>query len=119
MKDKIQANTNTNELNFRIRAIRQALGLTQDEVGGLVGISGVIISLYERGLIDSKYGPSIESKLNDVWTMYTKKYGAWYNSYLSLQAATNEIQIWMEINGYVPENIVKKAKACALAFTNM
>lgn len=111
-------NSELNRLNYKMKAMRLALGLTQDELGGLVGISGVVISLHERGLIDSSYATAIESKLQDVWEKKVAKYGYWYNYYLSLQSATNEIQIWLDAEGYVPDGVMNNAKACAVAFSN-
>lgn len=107
-----------NYLNYKTRAYRLALGLTQEEVADMVGISGVSVCLYERGVTDSDYADKIMAVLDDVCDRMTEKYGYWYKSYIALSTSLNEIKVWTEFNGHVPEDIIRQAKDHAVTFSN-
>ena len=105
-----------NRLNYRMRALRLALGLSQEEVGAIIGVSNVTVSLYERGLIDSSYCNDIAGALYDVIQVKVGRYGYWYDSYIELQTALNEIQVWIELEGHAPVDVIQRAKDKAAAF---
>ena len=105
-------------LNYKMRALRLALGLTQEEVGELIGCSNVVISLYERGVTDSSFAHNIASTLYGVKQRMVDKNGYWYDCYIELQTALHEMQVWQDMQGYVPEHILKNAKTLAAAFSN-
>lgn len=109
MNDKEMANC----LNYKARAYRLALGLTQEEVANRVGISGVSVCVYERGIVDSMYATQIMAVLDDECAQMTEKLGPWYKSYITLSTALNEIRVWTDFEGYVPESIVRAAKRAA------
>ena len=105
-------------LNYRMRAFRLALGLSQEEVGELVGVSNVTISLYERGLIDSEYSQPISDALYAVKEKLVARYGYWYDDYIELETAMTEIRVWIELEGHAPTDVIRRAKDMAVAFSN-
>lgn len=107
-------------MNYRMRALRKALGVTQEEVGAIIGVSNVIVSLYERGLIDgSGYDNVIYQALYSIRERMVKKYGYWYNSYIDLKASVIEVEIWTDFEGHVPDSVIRTAKDCAVAFSEI
>ena len=106
-------------LNYKMRAFRIALGLTQEEVADMVGTSNVTVSLYERGLIDSGWAQKISDALYAVKEKQANKYGYWYDAFIELQTALNEITVWTDLNGRVPVEVIKRAKELSAAFTNI
>jgi DNA-binding XRE family transcriptional regulator len=109
MNNKEMANC----LNYKARAYRLALGLTQEEVANRVGISGKSVCVYERGIADSMYATQIMAVLNEEYARMAEKHGPWYKSYIPLSTALNEIKVWIDFEGYVPESIVRAAKMAA------
>lgn len=106
------------DFRYKMRALRKALGITQEEVGAVLGVSNVIVSLYERGLIDgSAYDASISQALNDIRAELVKRHGDWYNDYIDMRAATEEIAIRMRFDGNVPDRVIRMAKDCAVKFS--
>lgn len=104
---------------YRARAKRQAVGLTQDELATLVGVSNVTISLYERGYQGSTYDVDIMKTIDNVWNTLVEKYGYWYDAYLNMVTGANEVKVWADFEGHVPENIIRKAKEAATAFASI
>ena len=108
-----------NRLNYRIRAFRQALGITQEELGALVGVSNFLISLHERGMydVDGRQNELMQA-LYEVQQRKAAVYGYWYNNYVELQTALNEVQVWIELEGRAPTEVIRHAKDLAVAFSN-
>ncbi len=110
---------NNNRLNYKMRALRLAVGLTQEELAALIGVSNCTVSLYERGLIDTEYTQAISDALHGIKEKLAARYGYWYGPYIELQAALNEITVWTELEGYVPAEVIKTAKDRTVAFQNV
>lgn len=108
------------KFNYKMRALRIALGISQGEMAELVDVSTSLISMYERGTID---GGSLENNINAslsaIRDRMIEKYGYWYDSYVELKTSTNLIDVWIEFEGYVPIEIIKKAKESSAAFMNI
>ena len=104
---------------YKMRAFRMALGLSQEEVGEMVGASNAMISLYERGLYDSCYATKIQEALHAVKKSKIEKYGYWYERYIECLTALNEVEVWSELEGHIPESVIRKAKDAAVIFSNV
>lgn len=110
---------NDNGLRYRLRALRLALGLSQEEVADIIGVSIPTMSLWERGLIDSEYGQAITDALNSIKEKQSKKFGFWYDGFVEAQTAMNEVTVWIELEGHAPTEVIKRAKDMALMFSNL
>jgi len=106
--------------HYKMRALRLALGVSQAEIGELVGVSATHIDMYERGL---KHFDMVESEvytaLSDIRDKYIEKYGYWYDIYIELKTDINVLDIWVEFEGHAPTEIIKKAKESASAFVHI
>lgn len=105
---------------YKNRALRMALGLNQEEVAVLIGVSIGTVSMYERDLIDGDiYDVPIMNALNEIKDRMTKKMGYWYNAYIDNKAALHEIEVYLELEGSVPKEVISHAKTCAVAFSGV
>ena len=105
---------------YRNRAMRMALGLKQEEVADLIGISIGMVSMYERDLVDGEaYDAPIANALNEVKARMVQKMGYWYNAYIDNKAALHEIEVHLELDGNVPAEVISHAKTCAIVFSGV
>lgn len=108
------------KFHYKMRALRLALGLTQEELSEMVGVSTACISMYERGLI---VGEALKNNVNTclliIRDKLIEKYGYWYDVYLELKTNTNLLDIWLESEGHAPLEIIRKTKESAGAFMNV
>lgn len=108
------------KFHYKMRALRLALGVSQEELGELTGVSSTYISMYERGTVDGEYLEiNVNTSLSRVRDKLIEKYGYWYDSYLELKTNLNLLDIWMEFEGRAPIEIIQKAKESAAAFVHI
>lgn len=111
---------NESKLCYKLRALRQALGLSQEEVADMIGMSNAFISLWERDLIDgTDYENDISQALHQVKERMVNTVGYWYSAHIDAKAALYEIDAWMELTGHVPTSVIKHAKACVVQFAEV
>lgn len=108
------------KFHYKMRALRLALGLTQEELSEMAGVSTACISMYERGLIG---GETLENDVNTclliIRDKLIEKYGYWYDTYIELKTNLNLLDIWIEFEGRAPIEIIQKAKESAAAFVHI
>lgn len=108
------------KFHYKMRALRLALGVSQEELGELCDVSHTMIGLYERGVIDGEYLEiNVNTSLSRVRDKMIEKYGYWYDAYLELKTNLNLLDIWMEFEGRAPIEIIQKAKESAAAFVHI
>lgn len=108
------------KIHYKMRALRLALGLTQEELGELCGVSHTLIDLYERGVInDEDYKINVNTSLSIIRDKLIEKYGYWYDTYIELKTNLNLLDIWIEFEGHAPIEIIQKAKESASAFVHI
>jgi transcriptional regulator with XRE-family HTH domain len=106
--------------HYKMHALRLALGLTQEELGELCGVSHTYIGLYERGTVDGEYlENNVNTSLSGIRDKLIEKYGYWYDAYIELKTNLNLLDIWMEFEGRAPIEIIQKAKESAAAFVHI
>lgn len=106
--------------HYKMRALRLALGVSQAEIGELIGVSTTHIDMYERGLTDDNMVEyEVYTALSGIRDGYIEKYGYWYDIYLELKTDINLLDIWVEFEGHAPTEIIKKAKESASAFVHI
>lgn len=111
-------NTNETKLCYKLRALRQALGLSQEEVADMIGMSIAFISMWERDIIDGMdYENDIARALHQVMERKVKAVGYWYRVHIEAKAAMYEIDAWMEFVGHVPPLVINRARECTLRFS--
>lgn len=106
--------------HYKMRALRLALGVSQAEIGELIGVSSTYIDMYERGLnhfdmIESE----VDTALSGIRDKYIEKYGYWYDVHLELKTDINLLDIWIEFEGHAPIEIIKKVKESASAYVHI
>lgn len=105
---------------YRMRALRKACGITQEELGDLLGMSNAFVSMYERGLVDTTvYDNDINAILHDIRDRLVKKYGYWYDSYLELKTSMNLMEIYIQFEGQAPVEVIQRVKDCSVGFANI
>lgn len=103
---------------YKNRALRMALGLTQEEVAAMIGVCTATVCMYERDLLDGDtYDNQIAQALGGIRKHQNEKYGYWYDAYVDNKAAMHEIEIYLEFEKTVPTEVIKYAKACAQRFS--
>lgn len=108
------------KFHYKMRALRLALGVTQEELGELCGVSHTLIGLYERGVIDGEdLKNNVNTSLLSVRDKMIEKYGYWYDAYIELKTNINLLDIWIENEGHAPIEIIQKAKESASAFVHI
>lgn len=108
------------KFHYKMRALRLALCLTQEELGELCGVSHTYIGLYERGVIDCEdLENNVNTSLSCVRDKLIEKYGYWYDAYVELKTNINLLDIWIENEGHAPIEIIRKAKEAASAFVHI
>lgn len=110
---------NETKLCYKLRALRQALELTQEEVADMIGTSNAFVSLYERDIIDgTDYENDISQTLHKVKERKEKAVGRWYGAHIDAKAALFEIDAWMKFEGHVPANVIHLARDCTRCFSD-
>lgn len=108
------------KFHYKMRALRLALDVSQEELGELCDVSHATIGLYERGVID---GENLENNVNTsllrIRDKLIEKYGYWYDVHVELKTNLNLLDIWMEFEGRAPIEIIQKAKESAAAFVHI
>lgn len=108
------------KFHYKMRALRLALGVSQEELGELAGVSHTLIGLYERGEIDGQYLEfDVNTSLSRVRDKLIEKYGYWYDTYVELKTNLNLLDIWIKFEGRAPIEIIQKAKESAAAFVHI
>lgn len=108
------------KFHYKMRALRLALGVSQEELGELTGVSSTYIGLYERGVLVGGYlENNVNTSLSGIRDKLIEKYGYWYDAYIELKTNINLLDIWMEFEGRAPIEIVQKAKESAAAFVHI
>lgn len=105
---------------YKNRALRMALGLTQEEVAALIDVSIATVSLYERDMIDGSYYDNIISQeLLSIKDRMVNRIGYWYDAYIDNKAALHEIEIYLDFDKTVPKEVIAYAKVCAVRFSEV
>lgn len=108
------------KFHYKMRALRLALGLTQEELGELCGVSHTYIGLYERGVVDCEdLENNVNTSLLRIRDKQIEKYGYWYDAYVELKTNLNLLDIWIENEGRAPIEIIQKSKESAAAFVHI
>ena len=108
------------KFHYKMRALRLALGVSQEELGELCGVSHTLIGLYERGIINGEdLKNNVNTSLLIVRDKLIEKYGYWYDAYVELKTNLNLLDIWIEFEGHAPIEIIQKAKESAAAFVHI
>lgn len=109
------------KFHYKMCALRLALGVTQEELGELCGVSHTLIGLYEqRGVIDGEcLEINVNTSLSCVRDKMIEKYGYWYDAYIELKTNLNLLDIWIKNEGHAPIEIIRKAKESAAAFVHI
>lgn len=112
-----KSGSSNHKFHYKMRALRLALGVSQEELGELCGVSHTLIDLYERGVINDEDNKiNVNTSLSIIRDRLIEKYGYWYDAYVELKTNINLIDIWIEFEGHAPIEIVQKAKESASAF---
>lgn len=105
---------------YKMRALRKACGITQEELADLLGMSTAFVSMYERGLVDTTgYDNDINAILHGIRERLVEKYGYWYDGYLELKTSMNLMEIWYQFEGHCPMEVIQRVKDCSAAFCNI
>jgi transcriptional regulator with XRE-family HTH domain len=108
------------KFHYKMRALRLALGVTQEEIAELVGVSTVLISMFERGIVGGEtLKNNVNTSLSTIRDRLIEKYGYWFDAYVELKTNINLMDIWIEFEGHAPMNVIRKAKESAAAFVHI
>ena len=108
------------KFNYKMRALRMALGVSQEELGDLIDVSTSLISMYERGTVNNEeLEINVNTLLSRIRDKLIERYGYWYDAYVELKTNINLLDIWMEFEGRAPIEIIQKAKESAAAFVHI
>ena len=82
------------KFHYKMRALRLALSVSQEELGELTGVSSTCISMYERGIVDGEYLEiNVNTSLSNVRDKMVEKHGYWYDAYVELKTNLNLLDI--------------------------
>ncbi len=116
----VRTSTHDPKYHYKMRALRRALDVSQEELGELIGVSSTLISMYERGIVEGKsINDEVNLSLSMVRERLVDKYGYWYDAYIELKCATNLLDTWVKLEGHAPLDVIRRAKECACAFMNI